>query len=619
MSQEVEPPRSPFGLIKRILFGAPIATSRAHHERLSRFFGLPVFASDAISSMAYATEEILLVLVLAGTVAVPAVTGISIAIAALVGIVIFSYVRTIYAYPMGGGGYRVSSDNLGSKAGRVAGGALLIDYVLTVAVSVSSGVLAIVSAFPVLTPYMVHLGIVATLLVAWINLRGTRESGVVFAIPTYTFIILISILIIGGIFRVFLGATPHTASHLPTSAPVEAFGLWILLRGFSAGCTALTGIEAIADGAGAFKAPEPKNASLTLITLGIILATLFVGTSWLSHQFGIVPLAVGTEGYKTVVAQIAERVFGQGPLFYLVQFTTMAILVLAANTAFADFPRLASFMAKDGYLPRQLANIGDRLVFQNGIILLAVAACLLIFAFHGDTHKLIPLYAVGVFTSFTLSQAGMVVRQVRQKSAKWGIVASFTGAITTGIVMVIILVTKFHAGAWIVVIAEAFLLMFFYFVRKHYDYLARRLNIGPEDHVLPVTGTVLLLVPPRIHKGILHAIAYARTISSDCRAIHITDDPKSTDEMKRQWDKFGGQIPLVILESPYRSLVDPLLAYIDEAVSEEPGHILTVVVPQAVAKHWWQTILHNNAATPIKLALASRKNVVVTNVRYFLE
>jgi hypothetical protein len=297
----------------------------------------------------------------------------------------------------------------------------------------------------------------------------------------------------------------------------------------------------------------------------------------------------------------------------------MAILVLAANTAFADFPRLASFMAKDGYLPRQLANIGDRLVFQNGIILLAVAACLLIFAFHGDTHKLIPLYAVGVFTSFTLSQAGMVVRQVRQKSAKWGIVASFTGAITTGIVMVIILVTKFHAGAWIVVIAEAFLLMFFYFVRKHYDYLARRLNIGPEDHVLPVTGTVLLLVPPRIHKGILHAIAYARTISSDCRAIHITDDPKSTDEMKRQWDKFGGQIPLVILESPFRSLVDPLLAYIDEAVSEEPGHILTVVVPQAVAKHWWQTILHNNAATPIKLALASRKNVVVTNVRYFLE
>lgn len=569
--------------------------------------------------MAYATEEILLVLVLAGTVAVPAVTGISIAIAVLVGIVIFSYVRTIYAYPMGGGGYRVSSDNLGSKAGRVAGGALLIDYVLTVAVSVSSGVLAIVSAFPVLTPYIVHFGIVATLLVAWINLRGTRESGIVFAIPTYTFIILISILIIGGIFRVFLGATPPPASHLPASAPVEAFGLWILLRGFSAGCTALTGIEAIADGAGAFKAPEPKNASLTLITLGIILATLFVGTSWLSHQFGIVPLAVGTEGYKTVVAQIAERVFGQGPLFYLVQFTTMAILVLAANTAFADFPRLASFMAKDGYLPRQLANIGDRLVFQNGIILLAVAACLLIFAFHGDTHKLIPLYAVGVFTSFTLSQAGMVVRQVRQKSAKWGIVASFIGAVTTGIVMIIILVTKFHAGAWIVVIAEAFLLMFFYFVRKHYDYLARRLNIGPEDRVLPVTGTVLLLVPPRIHKGILHAIAYARTISGDCRAIHITDDPKSTDEMKRQWDKFGGQIPLVILESPYRSLVDPLLAYIDEAVSEEPGHILTVVVPQAVAKHWWQTILHNNAATPIKLALASRKNVVVTNVRYFLE
>ncbi|MBA3724901.1 MAG: APC family permease [Armatimonadetes bacterium] len=620
MDQEVEVRRSLLSSLKRLIFGAPIATSRAHHERLSRFYGLPVFASDAISSMAYATEEILLVLVLAGSMATGMVTNISIAIAILVGIVIFSYVRTIYAYPQGGGGYRVSSDNLGSKAGRVAGAALLIDYVLTVAVSVSSGVLAIVSAFPQATPYIVHLGIAATLLVAWINLRGTRESGLVFAIPTYTFIVLILALIVGGIFKA-IGSevTPTSAVHPPASGAFEVFGLWIVLRAFSAGCTALTGIEAIADGAGAFKAPEAKNASFTLITLGVIIAVLFVGASWLSLQLGVTPLHVGTPEYKTVLAQMAEKVFGIGPMFYAMQIATMVILVLAANTAFADFPRLSSFMAKDGYLPRQLSNLGDRLVFQNGIMLLAIAACLLIFAFHGDTHKLIPLYAVGVFTSFTLSQAGMVVRQVKLKAPSWGVIASVIGTLTTGVVMLIILVTKFSGGAWLVVIAVAILLTFFYQVRKHYDYLAERLNVGPDEHVKPISGTVLLLVPPRIHRGILHAIAYAQNISADCRAIHITDDPSTVENMKAQWDKFGGHLPLVILESPYRSLVEPLLEYIDQAVSEEPNHILTIIVPQAVAKHWWQTILHNNAATPIKMALASRKNVVITNVRYFLE
>jgi amino acid transporter len=617
LSEAAEPKRSVFTTVKRLLFGAPIATSRAHHERLNTFFGLPVFASDAISSMAYATEEILLVLVLAGPAAIATVTDFAIAIAVLVGIVIFSYVRTIYAYPAGGGGYRVTSDNIGSKLGRVAGGALLIDYVLTVAVSVSSGILAIVSAFPTLIPYTVHLGLAAIAIVAWVNLRGTRESGAAFAVPTYLFVLLLLGLIVGGIF--LPASEPPSTVGAASHGTTQLLGVWLVMRAFAAGCTALTGIEAIADGAGAFKAPEALNASRTLITLGLILSVLFVGVSWLAHHFGVVPIEVGSAEYKTVLAQITEKVYGNGTLFYFVQFTTMAILILAANTAFADFPRLCSFMAKDGYLPRQLANLGDRLVFQNGILVLALAAGTLIVVFGGDTHKLIPLYAVGVFTSFTLSQAGMTIRQMKMKAPTWGVVASAIGAIVTGTVMIVIAVTKFHDGAWLVVVAEALLLSMFYGIRKHYDYLARELNPSATDDVPKLDTTVLLLVPPRVHRGILHAIAYAKTLSADVRAINITDDSNSITLMKEQWQKYGKGIPLVILESPYRSLVEPLLEYIDEAALERPNHMLTVVVPQAVPKVWWQALLHNNAAFPIKQALASRENVVITNVRYFLD
>ena len=344
-----------------------------------------------------------------------------------------------------------------------------------------------------------------------------------------------------------------------------------------------------------------------------------MGMSWLSYHFGIVPMSALQPGYKTVVAQIAERLFGTGTLFYLVQYATALILILAANTAFADFPRLSSFIAKDGFLPRQLANLGDRLVFQNGIILLAVSAALLIFVFGGDTHALLPLYAVGVFTSFSLSQAGMVVRQLKQHSSPVGVAVSAVGMAVTAVVMGILLVTKFQEGAWIVVIVAIILLFIFYEIRKHYDYLARVLNPTEQDKVPDIKTTVLLLVPPRIHKGILQAIAYAKKVSPDVRAVHVTDDPSSVVSMKEQWEKFGNGIPLVILESPYRSLVEPTMEYIDEAITEHPTHILTVLVPQAVAKYWWQSVLHNNAAMPLTMALRARKNVVITNVRYFLE
>lgn len=606
--------------LKRLLFGAPIATSRAHHERLPKLFGLPVFASDAISSVAYATEEILLVLATAAVVSLGNVVYISISIAGLIAIVIFSYVRTIHAYPAGGGGYRVASDNLGSKLGRVAGAALLIDYVLTVAVSISSGVLAMASAYPDLKPHIVEMGLVCIAIMAWVNLRGTRESGLVFAIPTYVFVGLMTSLIVWGLFRAGQGAgaesIPHPSS--PDQALAQASMLWIVLRAFAAGCTALTGIEAIADGAGAFRKPEAKNASQTLISLGLILSALFIGVSWLASHYGVRPMSLDSPDYKTVLAQLNEGLFGTGALFYTLQFATMAILVLAANTAFADFPRLCSFIARDSFMPRQLANLGDRLVYQNGILLLAIAAGLLIFFFHGDTHKLIPLYAVGVFTSFTLSQAGMVVRQIRLKQSLWGIGASGVGTVTTGSVMFVILVTKFSEGAWLVVITAGTLLTFFWAVRRHYSYLADELNVT-ADEVVPRLETTVLLLVPRIHRGVLNAIAYARTLSQDCRAVHITADPDGVGDLKKDWEKHAPEIPLVILESPYRSLVEPLMEYIDEAVGERPGHVLTVIVPQAVPKYWWQGILHNNSALPIKLALASRKNVVVTNVRYFLD
>lgn len=608
-----------FTALKRAIFGRPIATSRAHHERLPKIFGLPVFASDAISSVAYATEEVLLVLMLAGTAGTSKVTYFAIAIAVLIAIVVFSYVRTIFAYPKGGGGYRVTSDNLGSKAGRVAGAALLIDYVLTVAVSVSSGVLAIVSAFPALQEHTVLLGLCAIALMMFINMRGARESGLVFAVPTYLFITLLLVLIIKGLFMAANGEGMPNA-HPGTLEPVEGhvLGVWLVLRAFSAGCTALTGIEAIADGAGAFRPPEARNASITLMMLGAILSTLFVGVSWMTSHFGIVPMEVGSEGYKTVVAQLAEGAFGMGPMFYTIQIATMAILILAANTAYADFPRLCSFIANDSYLPRQLANLGDRLVYQNGILLLSICAGLLIWVFHGDTHSLIPLYAVGVFTSFTLSQSGMVVRQLRKKSRFWNVAVSVIGALVTGSVMIVILITKFEAGAYLVTIAVGALLLFFYGVRRHYDSLARQLSVSPDDKIPHIETTVLLLVP-RIHKGILNAIAYAQNLGPDVRGVHISINPETREQFKQEWLHFAPQIPLVVLDSQYRSLVEPLMEYIDEAVGEDPGKFLTVIVPQAVPKRWWQGILHNNSALPIKLALASRRNVVITNVRYFLE
>ncbi len=624
--------------IKKLLLGKPIASRQAHHEKISVPVGLAVFASDALSSVAYATEEILLVLVTVGMVAAYNTIGpIALALAALMIIVAFSYSQTIKAYPKGGGTYLVSTENLGSGAGRVAGAALLIDYVLTVAVSISSGTAAIISIWPQAQNSAVPMALFAIGVLCLMNLRGAKESGIIFSLPTYFFVTCILILVITGVIKAL--NMPVITPVLPTEN-LHDFSWFLILRGFAASCTALTGTEAIADGVQAFREPSAKNARLTLTIMVALLITMFGGITFIAHHFGVVPMHSGTAGYQTVLATITENIFGRGWFFQTILMATAAILFLAANTAFADFPRLCSFIAKDGYLPRQLMSIGDRLVFQNGIILLSLAAAALVVLYNADTHSLIPLYALGVFISFTMSQSGMAVkffrdikqRQYRRKLESetretvvpnkyrdlWiqsGI--SAFGAFVTFSVAIILLITKFIEGAWIITVAIAAMLGVFYVIKRHYKFLADNLNVRESD-TLPEMKTTTLLLVPRVHRGILKAIKYAQLSSRDVRAVHVTLDIDSTQKVKDDWIKFGADIPLVILESPYRSLTKPVVDYVDEMIRTNPNLYVTVIVPQAVPRKWLQSLLHNNAAIGLKLALQNRRNIVITNVRYFI-
>lgn len=605
-----------YSRLKRILLGRPIHTKHAHHERLPKVFGLPVFASDALSSVAYASEEILIVLVLGGLAAFHLLLPTSLALVALLWIVVFSYYQTIQAYPQGGGSYRVSSENIGSVAGRIAGAALLIGYVLTVAVSVSAGAAAITSMFPEAKPYGTLIACLGVAVLAMLNLRGARESGIVFAIPTYGFVVCVLGMVAYGLFQSTVGgAEPHPPALAP---PTEDIWWWFLITAFARGCTALTGTEAIADGVQAFRPPEAKNAGMTLIMMATLLTVLLLGISWSAQFLGIVPMEFTAEGYRTVVAQIALSLFGESIPFFAILTVTALILFLAANTGFADFPRLSQFIARDGFLPRQLMSVGDKLVYQNGIITLAVTSIVLIIVFDANTHSLIPLYAAGVFLSFTLSQAGMFSKFRRSGTRTWKMYVSLFGAITTATITGILMVTRFAEGAWILIVALAIMMWAMAMVKRHYRYLSQELSITPDDTLVPVKTTVLLLVP-KIHKGILQAIAYAKSMAKDVRAVHVTLDPSSVGQVKEDWNRFGADIPLVILESPYRSLIEPITEYIDQAISEEPDAMITVIVPQAVPKRWYHGLLHNNVSVPLKLALGARKNVVITNVRYFLK
>lgn len=618
-----------FARLRRLLLGRPLPTAFQIHERLPKFLALPVFSSDAVSSVAYATEEILLMLMVVGGAAWGLSLPIACAIAVLIGIVATSYRQTIFAYPRGGGSYIVTKENLGVPYGLVAAGALLTDYVLTVSVSVAAGVAAIVSLDHSLAPYVTTMGVCAVAFVAFINLRGVRESGAFFAPPTYGFIAAIVVLLVGGLIKAYTGQVTHVVTDPADWARrfsqaeghsfhgIQAATTFLILRAFASGCCALTGTEAIADGVPAFRPPESRNAAATLVWMAVILAVFVVGVTYLANLYRVFPAE-----HETVISQLARTIFGPGWFWYTIQIATAAILILAANTAFQDFPRLAYILAGDRFAPRQLANRGDKLAFSNGIIVLGLVAALLIVAFHGNTSRLIPLYAVGVFVSFTLSQIGMGIRQLRMKTGSWRIqsAVSLFGGSVTGVVALVLAITKFTHGAFIVIMLIPILVGIFYKINAHYVRLGHKLRLTPETFEEPkaVKSTSVVLVSS-IHKGVLPALQYARSLSHDCRALYIEVDQMETVLLRERWPKYGLGIPLVILESPFRTIVGPLLEYIDEAKKERPDYVITIVLPEFVVSKWWHRALHNQSSLIIKLALMTRRDIVVTNVRYFVD
>ncbi len=616
------------------LIGRPLQTADAPHQTISKPIGLAVFASDALSSTAYATQEILFILAAAGTGALGYVFPISIAIVILLTIVTLSYEQTIHAYPGGGGAYIVARDNLGEYAALIAGAALLTDYILTVAVSVSSGVAQLASAVPGLLPYRPHVATLMILFVTMINLRGVKESGAAFALPTYFFIVLMFSTVGYGFIRLLTGSLGSVIDPPEFQMPqaLAAITPFLLLHAFSSGTAALTGVEAISNGITAFKEPRSRNAGITLIWMALILGSLFLGISFLTGQIHAVPSEM-----ETVISQLTRTVFGSRGGLYLATITaTTVILILAANTAFADFPRLSALIANDGFLPRSFNFRGSRLVFSNGIIALAVIAVILIWAFNASVTRLIPLYAIGVFLSFTLSQAGMARRwwkigrikpgevsrergsELRFES-RWNLkmIINGFGSVCTLIVVLVFAITKFRDGAWIVLFLTPALVAMFIAIHNHYQDLAKHLtleNFGAPPQIsrhrviVPISG---------VHRGSLAALRYASTLSDDITAVYINIDPEETHKIQEKWDHWGNGVRLVILDSPYRQLLEPLLNYIgDIADRHQPNETLTIVVPQFIPKNPIFSLLHANTAFFLRNALLNKPNVVITDVPY---
>ncbi|HXK11970.1 MAG TPA: APC family permease [Vicinamibacteria bacterium] len=615
------------------LFGRPLPTADAPHQAIGKAVGLAVFSSDALSSTAYATQEILIILAMGGAAALSFVMPISIAIVALLAIVTFSYEQTIHAYPGGGGAYIVARDNLGELPAQVAGAALLMDYILTVAVSISSGVAQLTSAFPALFRLRVEIAVLFVALVMVVNLRGVKESGAIFALPTYFFVVAMYATVGTGLLRGLLGELGPVPDPPPLDiAPVRAVSLFLVLHAFSSGTTALTGVEAISNGIPAFREPRSRNAGITLLWMSGILASLFLGISFLARTIHAVP-----SEHETVISQIARVAFGgRGPFYLAAIGATTLILVMAANTAFADFPRLAALQAADGYLPRQLTYRGSRLVFSRGIAILAFIASLLVVVFQASVSALIPLYAIGVFLSFTLSQSGMARRwwksgrlrpeEQRQERGsflrhdpRWALkmVVNGFGAFLTAIVTVVFAVTKFEDGAWVVLIVIPALVVLFFAIHRHYRDLARRLSLerfGPPPRVdrhrviLPISG---------IHRGVVAGLTYARALSEDVTAVYVSTDPAQTEAVESKWGLWGGGVRLVVVNSPFRLLVEPLVEYIRQvAARRQPTEVITVVVPQFVPRRQWHNALHAQTAMLLRLALVFEPGVVITSVPY---
>jgi amino acid transporter len=629
---DYEPPHD----LSHYLIGRPLATADAPHQTIGKAIGLAVFASDALSSTAYATQEILVILAAAGTLAFGYVFPISIAIVILLAIVSLSYEQTIHAYPDGGGAYIVSRDNLGEFPALTAAAALLMDYILTVSVSIASGVAQIVSAYPDLFKYRVIIAVSCVIFVMLINLRGVKESGAAFAVPTYFFIILMCFTVGLGIFRYFFGTlgivtNPPTLEHL--GGTVGVVTPFLLLHAFSSGTAALTGVEAISNGITAFKEPRSRNAGITLIWMAVILGSLFLSISFLTKHIGAVP-----SEEETVISQLARTVFnGRGLFYFALLAGTTVILIMAANTAFADFPRLSAMAAKDGFLPRQLTYRGSRLVYSYGIVTLAIIASILIISFQASVTRLIPLYAIGVFLSFTLSQAGMARRwwkighlaagvEIKERGStiryernwQFKMLVNGLGSICTAVVMSVFAITKFRDGAYIVLLLMPLLIGLFSMIHRHYTGVASRLSLEHYGEPPPYTGRHRVIVPvSNLHQGTLAALRYANMLSNDVTAVHISIEPGETEKVRRKWGTWGKATRLVIVDSPYRLFLEPLLGYIEEIIStRQPNETITIVVPQFIPSKRVFNTLHMQTADMLRKELLSKPGVVITDVPY---
>jgi len=611
-------PRSRIGraglAARRTLFGAPLASAQEIDERLPKWKALAVFSSDVMSSVAYATEASMFTLLAAGTVAFAYLMPISLLIVGLLALVTFSYRQTIRAYPGGGGSYIVAHANLGTLPGLVAAAALLTDYVLTVAVSVSAGVFNLASAFPALHEISVPLIVVAILLVMGVNLRGIRESGTVFALPTYVFVVSVVLVVVVGVVRTAIGDAPQVADVVPIKVPVESIGLLLLMRAFADGCSAMTGTEAISNGTPAFKPPEWKNAQATMVAMALILGTVFLGISFLAGVSGAVPSQT-----ESVLSQIGRATFGQGPAWYILLLSTMGILVLAAQTSFADFPRLASILARDGFMPRGFAYRGERLAFNAGIVALAVLAIFVAVAFGGRVEALIPLYAIGVFTAFTLSQAGMVRHWLSDKGPGWqrSAVINGAGAIATGVVAIVFAIAKLGLGAWVILVIVPILVVAMLLVRREYARGAAELAVAPDLVWGPPVHERRAVIPVGdVSWDVIQAVRFARSMTADITAVHVTDDVAAGERLRARFERQLPGMTFVIVESPYRDLVEPLIRYLEVSAERAADSVTVVLLPERMTRHWWERILFNQNAHRLRDALAGHPDILVADVPF---
>jgi amino acid transporter len=607
-----------------VLFGRPLSTHEEISQRLNVPIGLSIFASDNISSSAYATEEIMRVLALAGAGALALTMPITVGIVIVLAIVVTSYRQTIAAYPTGGGSYIVASDNLGTLAGLTAAAALLTDYVLTVSVSVAAGVAALTSVVPELFEARVAIGVAIVVAIAMINLRGIRESGLVFSVPTYVYLVSIFGLLGIGMFRMATGNLPEY--HAPASwaaTAAEPLGLLLILRAFASGSVALTGTEAVSNGVPAFKPPEARNAQRVIVLMGAAFGLIFLGMSLLTSRLGILP---DPSEQETVVSQLAALFVGAGtPFHYLIQVSTAVLLVLAANTAFADFPRLSSILARDSFLPRAFQFRGERLAFSGGIVVLAVIAGLLIVLFGGSVTALIPLYTVGVFVAFTLSQAGMVRhwRRLRSEIRGWGrrAVVNGVGAVTTGVVAIEVAISKFALGAWVVLILIPALITMMLFIRRQYGSMSRQLAVREDTQLPNPHREERVVIPvPGINRAVVQAVNVGRSIADDVEAVLVSDDRLEAERIRKRWERQLPGVPLVVVESPYRALIGPMQAYLDVLDRswpvDRPAPVTFVIIPEFVARSWWERILYNQSARRLRAAMLGRPHTVVVDVPY---